>query len=92
MVYDEDTDRYTCAAGKQLTFDYDKKSKSESGFTTTTSVYSCKECAGCPWKEKCIRAGGSKVKVEVGWTLLSIAYNVLKLHHKLPKAAWEQAL
>jgi hypothetical protein len=25
------------------------------------------------------------VKVEVEWTLLSIAYNVLKLHHKLQK-------
>ena len=104
-------------------------------------------CAGCPLKEKCIRAGGSKkpleernkvlyvskrfasqreameekinseqgkllrvnrsiqaegvfamikedmnfrrfllrgtVKVEVEWTLLSLAYNVLKLHHKV---------
>ena len=114
---------------------------------TTTSVYSCKECAGCPMKEKCIKAGGSKkpleernkviyvskrfaaqreameekintdqgkllrvnrsiqaegvfamvkedmnfrrfmlrgsVKVEVEWTLLSLAYNILKLHHKL---------
>ena len=25
-----------------------------------TSVYSCKDCAGCPLKEKCIRACGSK--------------------------------
>jgi transposase len=149
MAYDEGTDSYTCASGKQLTFDYDKNSKSKSGFQTTTSVYSCKECAGCPLKEKCVRSGGSKkpleerskviyvskrfaaqreamegrinteqgkllrvnrsiqaegvfamvkedmnfrrfllrgaVKVEVEWTLLSIAYNVLKLHHKLQK-------
>ena len=149
MDYDAETDSYACAAGKQLTFDYDKKSKSQSGFVTTTSVYSCKECAGCPLKEKCIRAGGSKkaleernkviyvskrfttqreameerinteqgkllrvnrsiqsegvfamvkedmnfrrfmlrgsVKVEVEWTLLSLAYNILKLHHKLQK-------
>jgi transposase len=149
MVYDRKTDSYTCAAEKQLTFDYDKKSKSKSGFITTTSVYSCKECTGCPWKDKCIRAGSSRksleernkviyvskrfasqreameerintpqgkllrtnrsiqaegvfamvkedmnfrrfllrgeVKVEVEWTLLSIAYNILKLHHKLQK-------
>jgi hypothetical protein len=149
MAYDAGTDSYTCASGKQLTFDYDKNSKSKSGFQTTTSVYSCKGCAGCPLKEKCIRSGGSKksleerskviyvskrfaaqreamesrinteqgkllrvnrsiqaegvfamvkedmnfrrfllrgaVKVEVEWTLLSIAYNVLKLHHKLQK-------
>ena len=25
-----------------------------------TSVYSCKDCCGCPLKEKCIRACGSK--------------------------------
>ena len=131
-----------------------------------TSVYSCKDCAGCPLKEKCIRACGSKkplaernkiiyvskrfarqraemeerintaegklirvnrsiqaegvfamikqdmgfrrfllrssVKVEVEWTLLSLAYNLLKLHHKIQTgrlgtgldkpAAWEQVL
>ncbi len=27
----------------------------------------------------------SAVKVEVEWTLLSLAYNVLKLHHKIQK-------
>ena len=26
-----------------------------------------------------------RVKVEVEWTLLSLAYNILKLHHKLQK-------
>ena len=112
-------------------------------------LYSCKDCAGCPLKEKCIRACGSKkpltdrskviyvskrfvrqrdemekkintdegklirinrsiqaegvfamtkedmgfrrfmlrssVKVEVEWMLLSLAYNLLKLHHKTQK-------
>ena len=135
------------ASGKTLTFDGIKKTKSQSGFELETSVYSCKDCAGCPQKEKCIRACGSKkplaerskviyvskrfarqraemeerinttegklirvnrsiqaegvfamvkedmgfrrfllrsaVKVEVEWTLLSLAYNVLKLHHKI---------
>ena len=149
MVYDAEADSYTCAAGKQLSFDYDKSSKTKSGFVMTTSVYSCKECAGCPMKEKCIRTGSSKkpleernkviyvsrrfaaqreameqrinteqgkllrvnrsiqaegvfamvkedmnfrrfllrgsVKVTVEWTLLSLAYNILKLHHKLQK-------
>ena len=146
MIYDRETDSYICAAGNRITFDYDKKEKTKSGFVTTTSVYSCKECAGCPLKEKCIRACGSKkpleernkvlhvskrfaaqreameerinteqgkllrvnrsiqaegvfamvkedmnfrrfllrgtVKVEVEWALLSLAYNILKLHHK----------
>lgn len=148
MIYEAETDSYTCAAGKPITYDYDKKSRSKSGFEITTSVYSCKECAGCPLKEKCIRAGSRKpleerskviyvskrftaqreameerinteegrllrvnrsiqaegvfamvkedmkfrrfmlrghMKVEVEWTLLSLAYNILKLHNKLQK-------
>ena len=149
MAYDEASDAYTCANNKKLTLDYSKKSKSKNGFETETSVYSCKECVGCPLKEKCIRACGSKkpleernkviyvskrfarqreamerrinsdegklirvnrsiqaegvfamtkedmdfrrfmlrgtVKVEVEWMLLSLAYNLLKLHHKTQK-------
>ena len=149
MAYDEPSDTYTCANNKKLTFDYNKKSKSKNGFETETAVYSCKECSGCPLKEKCIRACGSKkpleernkviyvskrfakqreameqkistdegklirvnrsiqaegvfamtkedmgfrrfmlrssVKVEVEWMLLSLAYNMLKLHHKMQK-------
>ena len=147
MAYDAETDTYTCANGKEITFDGIRKSKSQNGFEMETSVYSCKDCADCPMKEKCIRACGSKkplaerskviyvskrfarqraemeerintaegklirvnrsiqaegvfamtkedmgfrrfllrsaVKVEVEWTLLSLAYNVLKLHHKI---------
>ena len=147
MAYDAETDTYTCANGKTITFDGVKKTKSQNGFELETSVYSCKDCAGCPMKEKCIRACGSKkplaerskviyvskrfarqreameerintaegklirvnrsiqaegvfamvkedmgfrrfllrsaVKVEVEWTLLSLACNVLKLHHKI---------
>lgn len=147
MAYDAETDIYTCANGKPVTFDGIKKSKSQSGFEMETSVYSCKDCAGCLLKAKCIRACGSKkplaernkviyvskrfarqreemeerintdegklirvnrsiqaegvfamtkekmgfrrfllrsaVKVEVEWTLLSLAYNLLKLHHKI---------
>ena len=147
MAYDAEADTYTCANGKTVTFDGIKKNRSQSGFEMETSVYSCKDCSGCPLKEKCIRACGSKkplaerskviyvskrfarqrsemeerintaegklirvnrsiqaegvfamvkedmgfrrfllrsaVKVEVEWTLLSLAYNVLKLHHKI---------
>ena len=149
MAYDAQTDAYTCAAGKAITFDHIKRTKSKSGFETETSVYSCKDCSGCPLKDRCIRACGSKkpmeernkviyvskrfarqreemerrinteegklirvnrsiqaegvfamikedmnfrrfmlrgaVKVEVEWTLLSLAYNLIKLHHKIQK-------
>ena len=147
MAYDAERDCYICANGKAITFDYVKTQKSQTGYVQEISVYSCKDCAGCPLKEKCIRAGGSKkplaerskvlniskkfirqreemeekinsdfgkllrvnrsiqsegvfamvkedmsfrrfmlrgmVKVEVEWTLLSLAYNILKLHCKI---------
>lgn len=146
MAYNAEQDSYTCANGKAITFDYVKKQKTSTDYVTEVSVYSCKDCAGCPLKEKCIRAGGSKkslaerskvlnvskkfiqqreqmeekinsslgkllrvnrsiqaegvfamvkedmnyrrfllrgmVKIQVEWTLLSLAYNLLKLHHK----------
>ena len=149
MAYNTETDTYTCANGKAITFDAIKKTTSQNGFKIETSVYSCKDCAGCPMKAKCIRACGSKkpleernkviyiskrfarqreemeeristdegkliqvnrsiqaegvfamtkedmgfrrfllrsaVKVKVEWTLLSLAYNILKLHHKIQK-------
>lgn len=149
LEYDPDRDCYICAAGKEITPDYLKHSKSKTGFEIETTVYSCKDCTGCPLKEKCIKAGGSKkplaernkvlhvskrfqaqreemeqkittekgallrvnrsiqaegvfamikedmnfrrfmlrssIKVEVEWTLLSLAYNILKLHHKIQK-------
>ena len=129
MAYNAETDTYTCANGKAITFDAIKKTTSQNGFKIETSVYSCKDCAGCPMKAKCIRACGSKKPLEernkviyvskrfarqreemeeristdegklirvnrsiqaegvfaVEWTLLSLAYNILKLHHKIQK-------
>ena len=43
---------------------YEKHSKSRSGLPLTTTVYECSECAGCPMKEKCIKACGSKKPLE----------------------------
>ena len=145
MAYNAEQDSYTCANGKTISFDYVKKQKSSSGYEAEVSVYSCKECEGCPLKEKCIRGNSKKpleerskvlnvskkfirqreemeekintdlgkllrvnrsiqaegvfamvkedmnfrrfllrgmVKIQVEWTLLSLAYNLLKLHHK----------
>ena len=42
----------------------EKKTHTASGLEITTSVYECGECDGCPLKEKCIRACGSKKPLE----------------------------
>ena len=64
MAYNAQTDTYTCANGKLLQRTREKKTHTASGLEITTSVYECGECDGCPLKEKCIRACGSKKPLE----------------------------
>ena len=64
MAYNAQTDTYTCANGKLLQKTQEKKTHTASGLEITTSVYECSECDGCPLKEKCIRACGSKKPLE----------------------------
>lgn len=59
MAYDSENDAYTCANGKKLYPVYEKKTKSDSGYPIQTTVYECRECSGCPLKEKCIRSRSS---------------------------------
>ena len=64
MLYDAESNTYTCAAGKKLTESYEKHQKTGSGFRVTTTIYECHECEGCPLKAKCIRSCGSKKPLE----------------------------
>ena len=64
MIYDSGANTYTCAAGKLLRETREKKTHTASGLETTISIYECSECSGCPLKEKCIRACGSKKPLE----------------------------
>ena len=64
MKYDQESNTYTCAAGKLLTETREKRTHTRSGLEIITSIYECAECAGCPLKEKCIRACGSKKPLE----------------------------
>lgn len=60
MGYDKEADVYTCHAGKKLYPLYIKRQKSKSGYESEVTVYECKDCAGCPHKEKCTKAKGNK--------------------------------
>lgn len=59
MPYDESTDSYLCHRGHPLRPAYEKKTKSKAGYAIVTTVYTCSECAGCEYKEKCVK-GTSK--------------------------------
>lgn len=60
MIYDAETDTYTCYAEKKLNPLFTKKQKSKSGYQSEVTVYECEDCTDCPYKEKCTKAKGNK--------------------------------
>ncbi len=73
MAYDAQADAYTCANGKLLQRTREKKTHTASGLEIATSVYECNECDGCPLKEKCIRACGSKKPMEERYKVIYVS-------------------
>jgi len=64
MSYDDVLDRYICHAGNYLSRQYTRKQKSRSGYESEVTVYECKDCGGCPCKEKCTKAKGNPLSCE----------------------------
>ena len=60
MEYDKDTDSYTCKNGKKLTYKYDRKKVSASGYESYSKVYECESCADCPYTGRCYKGKYSK--------------------------------
>lgn len=63
MPYDAQSDSYLCHMDHSIQAAYEKKTKSKSGYSIVTTVYTCTECAGCQHKAKCIK-GASKKPLE----------------------------
>ena len=64
MEYQEDGDYYVCKNGKKLVFTGIKKDKTKTGYVSEKSLYSCGDCTGCPYKEKCIKGNNCKTPLE----------------------------
>ncbi|MFF2094294.1 transposase, partial [Paenibacillus sp. NPDC058174] len=58
--YDEAEDKWTCAAGRQLLFHYERKKTTESGYEIRNRHYQSESCEGCPLKERCTKAQGPR--------------------------------
>jgi transposase len=63
MPYDEKSDSYRCYRGHAIRAAYEKKTRSKAGYAIVTTVYTCAECTGCPYKAQCIK-GKSKTPIE----------------------------
>ena len=64
MNYDSQSDTYTCHNGKRLKVSKIKKEKTKTGYERETTIYSCEDCSGCPYKKECIKGNHSKVPFE----------------------------
>jgi transposase len=60
MLYNSETDEYTCHNGKQLKVVGQTKKTSATGYVSDVTVYECENCEGCPCKEKCTKAKGNR--------------------------------
>jgi transposase len=58
--YDPQQDEFTCPAGKQLTYQWTRRQKTDNGYLTERRVYECAECAACPLKPQCTKAKGNR--------------------------------
>lgn len=64
MSYDPQEDVYTCHNGKRLKVSGVRKEKSKTGYQRETTIYSCEDCRGCPYKKECIKGNHSKSPLE----------------------------
>jgi transposase len=60
MEYLPDQDAYRCKDGRLLSYRYDIKRKSPSGFESKSKVYQCQSCDGCPHLGHCYKGKYSK--------------------------------
>lgn len=78
MVYDAETDIYTCKNGKKLTVDHIRRSKSKTGYISKKTIYKCENCKSCPYKKECIKGNNCKTPFEERTKTLHVAKTFLK--------------
>ncbi len=61
IIYDLETDSYTCRNGKKLTHRGNQKYVTEAGYETRRDYYRCEDCTGCPYAEECKKTGKPRV-------------------------------
>lgn len=71
MAYNEQSDAYTCPAGRLLRNCGEKSRKSKSGYTGQVTIYECGDCSSYQMKKLCTKARGNRC-MEVSKVFLSL--------------------
>ena len=63
MEYNANGDYYVCKAGRKLVATHTRKAKSQYGFVSILTKYSCKRgCISCPLRKSCMKGSKKKYK------------------------------
>ena len=73
MQYDQAGDYYICHNGKRVEKTGVKTRKTASGYLREETHYECKDCSGCPCKEKCLAGKNWKKPLEERYKKLTVS-------------------
>ena len=82
MTYDPSRDTYICKNGKELKSTGVRKRKSGSGYVSESTVYTCSDCKGCPFKTQCIKGNNCLTPMEERVKTLNISKKKEELRKK----------
>ena len=82
MVYDPSRDIYTCRNGKELKSTGVRKRKSGSGYVSESTLYTCSDCKGCPFKTQCIKGNNCNTPMDERSKTLCISKKKEELRKK----------
>ena len=60
MLYNPETDEYTCHNGKQLRVVGISHRTSATGYGSEITIYECEDCSDCSYKNRCTKARGNR--------------------------------
>jgi len=82
MTYDPSRDTYICRNGKELKSTGVRKRKSGSGYVSESTLYTCSDCKGCPFKTKCIKGNNCDTPMDERSKTLNISKKKEELRKK----------
>lgn len=82
MHYDEERDTFTCANGKQLTFEGIRKQKTGNGYVRESRVYGAESCEDCPHRLACQKLWKGEVPKHPKKIYISSNYNDLRKENR----------
>lgn len=73
MKYDSENDCYICHNGRKIVRTGSREVRSSTGYVREETSYSCRECDGCPYREKCLSGRNWKKPLEERYKTLTVS-------------------